>query len=179
MRVNRRQSVAEHSFYVALYAVEIARFIGWEGSYEQLMLHALTHDLDEIVTGDINSPTKRAMSKTAKEDLDHWVSLKMRERSSPNGAWFASYQDEQATAIVKLADHIEGLFYLADEHSMGNRNVQPLIDYVWPRFMKFFGEFLSTLKLNNGKLETGGALMDEISYAFEKAKHGHDKVVSE
>ena len=57
-------SIAEHSALVALYAREIAARVHPDLSAEQqvtLYELALTHDLSEIVTGDMPSPIKRAL----------------------------------------------------------------------------------------------------------------------
>jgi 5'-deoxynucleotidase YfbR-like HD superfamily hydrolase len=173
MRVNRRQSVAEHSYFVALYSMEIAQFVGWDGDGGRLAVHALTHDLDEIVTGDWPSPVKRAMKSEWREDLNDWTREKMDERSSKQSAWHLDAPNPKIKAIVKLADYVEALLYLGDECAMGNRNASPMIDYIWPRFNKFYSEFTELFEIN------GSRLLDKISYAFENAKNGHDKVVSE
>ena len=61
---HRYPSIAEHSALVALYAREIAARVHPDLSAEQqvtLYELALTHDLSEIVTGDMPSPIKRAL----------------------------------------------------------------------------------------------------------------------
>lgn len=61
---HRYPSIAEHSCLVALYAREIAARVCPNISAEdQVLLYelALTHDLSEIVTGDMPSPIKRAL----------------------------------------------------------------------------------------------------------------------
>lgn len=176
LRINRRQSVAEHSFYVALYSAEIAKFIGWTGPYDQLMLHALTHDLDEIVTGDINSPTKKAMSKEARLDFEYWVGKKMCERSDPSGAWALSDPGEQVRAIVKLADIVEGLLYLGDERSQGNTNVGNMETYMWRALDKFWNdEFVPLFKME----DRGNRLLHQIAEAVARAGKDMDRAVLE
>lgn len=180
LRVNRRQSVAEHSFYVALYAAEIAHAIYWDGSFEQLMLHSLTHDLDEIVTGDINSPTKRAMDPGMRAQLAAWTDKKMRERAQPDSAWAIADPGEQAKIIVKLADMVEGILYLADERSSGNGNTKPLEMYLWSHLRRFWQDvFVPAFKLDCNRLGVGGILWDKIIDASESAANGHDRLVSE
>lgn len=177
LRVNRRQSVAEHSFYVALYAAEIAQAIGWQGPYEQLMLHALTHDLDEIVTGDINSPTKRAMDPGARVQLDAWIDKKMRERSTVDSAWALSDPGEQAKLIVKLADMVEGVLYLCDEKSQGNQNVKNMEAYVWGHLEKFWRDtFVAAFGLSHF---VKNRVWGQIVGAAGNSAQGHDRLVAE
>lgn len=61
---NSGQKLAEHSFFVALYADQIATLIDWQGDRGALMLHALLHDIDELITGDIPGNWKRKAAET-------------------------------------------------------------------------------------------------------------------
>lgn len=55
----KTQSLAEHSFNVALIAMEVIRLWGepenWAG---RIAVLALEHDLDEVIVGDIPTPAK-------------------------------------------------------------------------------------------------------------------------
>lgn len=102
---NRDQSVAEHSYGVAMIALELADH--WaEGAaaidYEKLLVYALHHDVDEVFTGDIPSPFKRKLRTECPESIqvldcsDHKTS------------------DVVIKNIVKAADYIEAAYFLAE-----------------------------------------------------------------
>lgn len=176
VRVNHRQNVAEHSFFVALYAFEIAKFLQWEGDYERLALHALTHDLDEIVTGDINSPTKQSLDPEAKAGLKRWIDKKMAERSDEHSAYSMSTSNAGIRAIVKLADIVEALLYLAGEMAQGNTNVEPHAAYMWSAMNLFLKSAAAEpLTRDHGRLSL---LLDKIGAAYDSERRGHDKVVA-
>lgn len=130
IRTLRTQSVAEHSYYVALYAAQIAELTGWGGPRDQLMYYALTHDLEEILSGDISSPAKRSMKAAMGgnlEDHDDWVLRKLQDRfpylPEPDEKW-----DRDILNIVKLADLIEAAMFLRDEMFAGNQNVMGVVE---------------------------------------------------
>ena len=57
--MDRRQSVAEHSFNVAMLVKDIMTRLGYLPEvYEKAVINALEHDLDEIFTGYIPAPAK-------------------------------------------------------------------------------------------------------------------------
>lgn len=91
---HREQSVAEHSFRVAIISGELAKQTGWGDSELRVcavVMMSLVHDDDERLTGDIPGPVKSAEAGYLR-DLD---------TMSP------------AECIVKVADSIEtGTFWL-------------------------------------------------------------------
>lgn len=111
VRVSREQSVAEHTFNVQAIALAI-----WQSVHEQklretragdiadLLLYALTHDLPESITGDINSRMKRLLPDEVMPDIERQLFpalvLAQHEASS------------LAKEIVKAADVIEAVRYL-------------------------------------------------------------------
>lgn len=126
LRRNRTQNLAEHSYYVTLYADQIARMIEWEGDMSELMRYCLYHDLDETVTGDIPGPAKRSA----------WDKEKAEERISP--VMTAKYGSDvidtrrlaslEVKAIVSAADAVEEVCYLSEEILSGNSVwVEPVI----------------------------------------------------
>lgn len=114
-RVLRRQSIAEHMFYVAHYALDVAQIIGWYKDIGGLLHYAIHHDLDEVITTDIPGPVKRSFGPL---NMDYTQRLEKK--------WFGVSSDEYAVgaeikAIVKVADRIEEIMYGAVETSLGNR----------------------------------------------------------
>lgn len=118
VHLTHQQSLAEHSFNVTMIALEISLMVF--GEYDEIfsdkvMRYALFHDLDEIVTGDIPTPTKQRLISHApgiKDLLDTAPPPKMSE-----------YSDETIRHIVKLADIIESAFHVK-QHGNGIHALQ-------------------------------------------------------
>lgn len=100
----RSQSLAEHSFNVAIIACRIAELSGLHELVPQVMVEAINHDLTEVITGDIPTPTKKAL-RDAGVDLG-------RVFSSVRACNFSSDIDV-VHSIVKLADVIEGCWFIS------------------------------------------------------------------
>lgn len=102
----RPQSVAEHSYNVAVIAMFIVDGIPDAPAslmYEVLLL-SLIHDMAEVVTGDIPTPVKKILH--IKDQLD---------RLESDMSYIGLRSDEfcpEAKRIVKQADLIEALLYL-------------------------------------------------------------------
>ena len=125
LRRSRAQNVPEHSYYVALYAIETARFIEWEGDMARMMHHALAHDIPEVWTGDVPGPSKRQI-------VDRQLLFAFEEDRMrcilPTHAGAYGETDPEIKAIVAFADVLEAVLYLADEFNMGNRSVGEVDD---------------------------------------------------
>ena len=98
VRTVRPQSLAEHTFDVVMIARAIAKIAGID-DYERIKA-ALLHDLDEIVTGDIPTPTKERARENGWELNDLYKSITGREIS------------EDETLIIQLADKLADLYWL-------------------------------------------------------------------
>ena len=60
IRTTRTQNVAEHSYYVAVYTKQICDWLDVEPDEKaKLVWMALMHDVDEMITGDIPTPSKK------------------------------------------------------------------------------------------------------------------------
>lgn len=112
------QSVAEHSFYVAVYAGQLAEYLDFEGNMGDLYHAALWHDAEECFTGDIPGPAKRHMfdiSLTPRQQ-QLWVrdglSLRFPGQMRP-----VTYE---MRLILKVANLLDEVFYKATEIQMGN-----------------------------------------------------------
>lgn len=120
-----KDTVSNHSFFVALYAYQIALLIGWRGSMEELFFYALSHDLEELYTGDVVSPTKRAIVDLGKSVA--YVRKKMHE-TMPSilelmDGHCQGRDAEDITLIVKAADRLDAVLFLTVELRMGNKHV--------------------------------------------------------
>jgi Predicted hydrolases of HD superfamily len=95
---NRDQSVAEHSYNVAMIAMELAEDWADPAMKLDIITYALSHDLEEVYTGDIPSSFKRRLRIECPAvikllDGDKEISPDVR-------------------AIVKLADCLEAIYYV-------------------------------------------------------------------
>lgn len=122
VRVLRRQSVAEHSYYVTCYGLEVAKAIGWPecdpawdatehpAAMHLLSLYLLRHDEGESVESDAPGPVKR---------IAGWDSSKLapllRHRFGP-----PPYCTTSMRKIRVVADLIDECMYLAGEIRTGN-----------------------------------------------------------
>ena len=98
VRTVRPQSLAEHTFDVTMIARAIAKIAGYDDA--EIIKAALLHDLDEIVMGDIPTPTKERARENGWELNDLYKSITGREIT----------QDE--ALVVHLADKMADLHWL-------------------------------------------------------------------
>lgn len=126
-----RDVLSNHSFFVTLYAEQIARLIRWDGDRARLMVMAITHDLDELVTGDIVGPAKREIIDTDKAQA--YIDKNMLQRLPYVVQQDADFRSldlrmyAEAKKIVKAADRMDALLYLVVERRLGNTVIAPRI----------------------------------------------------
>jgi 5'-deoxynucleotidase YfbR-like HD superfamily hydrolase len=137
-----RDTVANHSYYVAMYARSVAKVVGWGGSYALLLFLALTHDLDETITGDIVSPVKDEILD--EQRAADYVDVQMQQRlpgivaeidavtdcgelNTPSFNMAKLRQCDEAWRIIKVADRLDALLFLIGEQRMGNGVIAPRI----------------------------------------------------
>jgi 5'-deoxynucleotidase YfbR-like HD superfamily hydrolase len=130
VRTLNPDSVANHSFYVTFYALQIARLIQWTGPYEALTFAALMHDIEETFTGDVVSPVKRQIVDPGA--LSNFIEEQMKQRLPLiSGQLDAIYDSHWATnieRIIKVADKVDAVVHLIIEQRMGNTVLKPLYD---------------------------------------------------
>lgn len=101
----RQQSVAEHSFAVAVIAKEICIRLGQvdDAFVSDVLWQSLTHDRPEILTGDIDGKFKR-----------DYPEVKVAVDKAEKQAFGRGFMVDSPTvsAVVKLADRIEGLSWI-------------------------------------------------------------------
>lgn len=128
--VLRRETVAEHSFWVTFYAWTLARLLQkqhpeLEINWGALMEQAAFHDMDEAVTGDFLRSVKYRLPRL-KDLLNEVALLGMEEIDATLGAnlkqaWLDSKGPGIEGAIVHTADYLGVVAYMSEETAMGNR----------------------------------------------------------
>lgn len=110
IKTTRHQNVAEHSFNVAIIAVEIATQLGQQGNFfvstdlmNSIMWWSLIHDAPEVLTGDIDGKFKRVLPRITK--------AAMVEAEQEHFQWMPQPMPE-AKVIVKVADVLESILFL-------------------------------------------------------------------
>lgn len=132
VHVTQKDTVANHSYFVAVYAHMVARVIGWEGPRDLLMFSALLHDLDETVTGDLVGPIKDYILD--RDRMDDFVDKKIMDRFGSlvnEYSWMESShrvrQVEEVDLIIKAADRLDAVLFLVMEQRRGNATVIDLV----------------------------------------------------
>lgn len=136
--VVHRESVAEHSYYVALYAMFLADNVKmWSAenkfqkvNYERLYKMTLLHDLDEARTGDFYRPfkysnpeLKTALKAAAAQSLEEVLTPITDNAQSVLTYvhfWKQSKNDTLEGKIVAFADYLSVLSYMMAEIQVAN-----------------------------------------------------------
>lgn len=137
----QHQSVAAHSHSVAMICYWLA---GQEapGISPTLLMAALTHDMAEVVMGDMPGPTKRMMPP-----LDGipfravWGDMEQKVLNEVE-LDFAQYLTPEEERILNLADAADGCLHCIQERAMGNA----LIYEVWVNFIAYYCELVDREK---------------------------------
>lgn len=112
---NRYQSVAEHSYFVAVLAMELAvRAMMPPPKVASVIEAALMHDVTEAVTGDIPYLVRRSMDRVALAEIEHRAANELKVD--------ASYPLD-VIWVVDYADALELAMYLKEERESGNRSL--------------------------------------------------------
>jgi 5'-deoxynucleotidase YfbR-like HD superfamily hydrolase len=119
VRTIKGQNVAEHSYYVAVYAMQIGDHLGLDEESMCLLLRAaLLHDVEETFTGDIPGPVKRQMGDMSV--FNKWRDNMLVRRFGPHAL---AAVDAQLKSIIKLANLVDEIAFLCTEIALGNRSV--------------------------------------------------------
>jgi 5'-deoxynucleotidase len=116
VQTTREQTLAEHSFAVAVIAGSLAAAMRWNGLLQDksklaLLQWSLAHDIIEVRTGDMPTPFKRELEAVGGKGIVE----KAEDRVDIET--MSAYRQIRGTdieTIVKLADQIEAIFFLQD-----------------------------------------------------------------
>lgn len=115
----RQQNVAEHSFYVALWALRVGELLNWAPSELYVLVQrALHHDMSEVFSGDLPSPFKKTLGEAGKAETFNYL-LKNNLATYP----LTTSLDDQCDLIIKFCDLVEAIVKITEEQSMGNKTL--------------------------------------------------------
>ena len=122
---NNKQSVAEHSFYVALYTDKICTMLELSDTQRaKIVSYALRHDMAETIHGDIPSPAKRRLVLNDHAATEEALFIELY--GSDADYYDYRHATDYAHSIVKLADRMEAAMWLTQEVAMGNSQLGEL-----------------------------------------------------
>lgn len=150
--MNRRQSVAEHSYFVAAYAYDIAYMLRiTEPDFNlRLMLEALYHDAHECFTGDIPGPLKGKLLTIDRDLLEDMTVMRISPRPVPSKLKPCS--PDWIPLILKVANLVDEVLYLAGEIQLGNKAVRAMQNASLARLKEAWFK-LPTERIGVGDLE--------------------------
>lgn len=116
VQTSREQTLAEHSFAVAVLAGSLAAAMQYKGLMHhtlqlRLLQHSLSHDLIEVRTGDMPTPFKRFLEQVAGPGI---VEKAEDLVDSEHMGAMRQVKGSEIETIVKLADMIEAIYFLQD-----------------------------------------------------------------
>jgi 5'-deoxynucleotidase YfbR-like HD superfamily hydrolase len=115
------ESVAEHSFFVALYVLKLHDYYRFD--LEKALVLSLTHDFPEIEISDVPHDIKAKMPKL-NSALSDAESLVADEKLSPAASKMLDEFNDLSSAeglIASLADILDVISYSRIELNMGNK----------------------------------------------------------
>lgn len=127
--VVKKENVAEHSFWVAFYAMVVNKVIVESFHVNDvsgvLLSYALMHDVSECVTGDIvrtfkySSTQLKKSIKAAEDDIEKNFGGVINELFKPHRN-LPEQEKEYVERVVKLADFMSLHAYMTRERNLGN-----------------------------------------------------------
>lgn len=118
--VIKKESVAEHSFYVALFTLKICNDYNVDSRTEKrAIIKALLHDMPEIELNDITHDVKEKLNLRPflKKYEDEYFDTHFSEYRS-----LMKKGDEKTNAIVDYADTMSVYQYVLNEELLGNKS---------------------------------------------------------
>lgn len=192
VRVLKPDTTAEHSFFVALYALVVGIWVDetyqmdadYRGRFDagllnmgELLGRAVVHDLEEARTGDFPRTFKHGGSETIRrclKDAGAIAAAGICEKLDPGGPvkarlqqlWMAEKSGDVEGRILDFADFLAALSFLAQERSTWNTQ----LDEHRSSMMFYFGRF-ATQEFNFIRPLVGqaAAIMEEVFDGSKRA----------
>ena len=127
--VTNCESVADHSFGVALTALTLSEMVPLEFDREKILTMAVLHDMAESITGDLSLGGSRLLPKGAKAEAENLAMEEALDGLGFSGRWLAVWREFEDLAndearIVRDADRIDLLTQaLVYERNTGTVNL--------------------------------------------------------
>lgn len=120
-RCNRYQSVAEHSFHVALLALDLSTRLGWDPhGRAEATLAALMHDACEAATGDLPYLVKSRLPIKSVVELEYQAAQEL------DIVGLVDYPVD-VLRLVDFCDALELCMYLQEEARSGNYSLRQIL----------------------------------------------------
>lgn len=163
-RVMRRQSVAEHSYFVSLYCSLVSEFLGLPTEDRLILItSALHHDQAECYTGDTPGPVKHAT--VDKEVLAQYEKTNDKYRFGDTPEIPPERKDLKL--LLKVCDLLEETAYLNGEIQQGNKAVEHMEEASRKRLYLKLDEYAAEVAMVPGdKLR----LVSEIHNSLEEER---------
>lgn len=144
---SRQQSVGEHAYRVCMIALAMYDYMEnnqSHNSYDRIHIAALamTHDIFEVLSGDLDSVFKIAMRAQYPEALDAVVQNMAKMRRDCDGLYDSAATIERAAKgsiveiIVKLADLLEAIIYV-DTYGANRRHADEIVQNITGRMFEY------------------------------------------
>lgn len=156
-QIIKPQNVMEHEGSVAFIAMVLSDYLNEKGirnDTEKVLRIAITHDKDEVVSGDVNFVAKYGHGKLSdrlRESLDGLGDYVVKDLYSRINnkkladKYYELYVDEKKkksieSKIVKMADSIDVIIYTRQEQALGNKGMLDAEQNARAGFVKIFKE---------------------------------------
>ncbi|MDE1869634.1 MAG: HD domain-containing protein [Candidatus Micrarchaeota archaeon] len=156
-QIIKPQNVMEHEGAVTFIAMVLSDYlneIGVRNDTEKVLRIAITHDKDEVVSGDINFVAKYShgqLSEDLRESLDKLGDYVIKQlygrinQKAISDRYYALYLEEKKkksieSKIVKMADWIDVIIYARQEQALGNKGMFDAEKNARERFVQTFKE---------------------------------------
>lgn len=134
--VSFKENVAEHSYWVALYAALIHQEVSADTTlYAPIVTYALVHDIVECVSGDLVRTFKYSTEElkqavdAAEEKLVSGFPTELKSLMSLPWTLIQHEGDNAyVKSVVKLADFVSLHQYMVRERMRGNSEIRPFFD---------------------------------------------------
>lgn len=136
----RNQSVAEHSYWTAIIAVALARYENMMRKKQQEILSPLNiellydlcifHDVDEVITGDLNHRFKHSEEgEDFRREFSKLIDLvvpkilfRILSGADVETSWKLSHnKNDEYNYLLKMGDWLQLLQYAVEEVELGNK----------------------------------------------------------
>lgn len=130
-----KENVAEHTFYVMLYAYFISEAVKVEVDQKKLLVKCLFHDVEEVRTGDFPRPFKyrrpelrELLEQAAEEEFSSIIDGVLPKRPDVVMSLTSLWRNAKDTetyegAIVALADYLSVISHLWQEVNSSNASM--------------------------------------------------------